>query len=285
MGSFRNILCVFLAVILLPSCSSFLKEQKVADAEYRYEAAKAYFLAGQYNRSQDLLTGTLAYMKGTLNGEESLYLLGMSAYGRKEYESAVEYLRKYYKSYPRGRYVELARFYCGRSLYEDMSDTRLDQQPTHEAVAEFQEFIDLYPDTHLRGAIHEMLLKLQDKLIEKDYSAAKLYYNLGSYVGNCTSGGSNFEACIVSCENALREYPYASEMRREELSILLLRARYYLSRESIESKKMERYRATVDEYYAFVNDFPESKYKDEAKRFLDRSTKFIESNGGQEEDD
>ena len=154
-------------------------------------------------------------------------------------------------------------------------------------MAEFQQFLDLYPTTRLKGATHEMLLKLQDKLVEKEYGAARLYYNLGSYVGNLnsSSSSSNYEACIVTCENALKEYPYASAQRREDFSIMLLRARYHLAKESVEDRRLERYRATVDEYYGFVNEFPEGRYLKEAQKIFTIANKVVESNGGYKDEE
>ena len=52
-------------------------------------------------------------------------------------------------------------------------------------------------------------------------------------------------------QNALKDYPYTDY--REELSILILRARHEMAIYSVEDKKMDRYRETVDEYYAFKN--------------------------------
>lgn len=276
-----------MALLAASSCSSYVKEQKMTDNEYKYECAKEYFVRGQYKRAQTLIGDVLAYMKGSLHGEESLFLLGLSTYGYGDHETAADYFRRYYNAYPKGRYVELARFYCGRSLYENTLDPRLDQTATTEAMGEFQQFLDLYPNTRLKGATHEMLLKLQDKLVEKEYGAAQLYYNLGSYVGNLNSknSSSNYEACIVTCENALKEYPYASAQRREDFSIMLLRARYHLAKESVEDRRVERYRATVDEYYGFVNEFPEGRYLKEAQKIFTIANKVVESNGGYKDED
>ena len=41
----------------------------------------------------------------------------------------------------------------------------------------------------------------------------------------------------------------------KELSILILRARHEMAIYSVEDKKMDRYRETIDEYYAFKNEF------------------------------
>jgi cell division protein ZapA (FtsZ GTPase activity inhibitor) len=126
--------------------------------------------------------------------------------------------------------------------------------------------------------------KLQDKLVEKEYLSAKLYYDLGAYAMNCAYGGSNYEACVVTAQNALRDFPFASADRREELSIMILRSRYNLAEQSVESKRISRYRDCIDEYYSFVNDFPESKYIKEAEKIMQKSTDFVKKHASQEEE-
>ena len=98
--------------------------------------------------------------------------------------------------------------------------------------------------------------------MQKEYAAAKLYYNLGTYTGNCFNGGSNFEACIITAENALKSYPYT--LLREDLYMLILRARYHLAVYSVDERMKERYAQTIDEYFGFRNEFPDSKYIKEA---------------------
>ena len=99
--------------------------------------------------------------------------------------------------YPKGIYVEYARYYSGLSLYHETPDPRLDQSNTMEAINELQNFLDLYPYTSLKEQTQEMIYQLQDKLVEKEYLSAKLYYDLGTYMGNSLYGGSNYEACVV----------------------------------------------------------------------------------------
>ena len=111
-----------------------------------------------------------------------------------------------------------------------------------------------------------MIFQLQNRLVQKEYDSAKLYYNLGSYVGNCANGGSNYEASIITAENALKSYPYTS--LREDLYILILRARYQLAVKSVEEKIDERFRETIDEYYGFKNEFPDSEYMKEADQIF-----------------
>ena len=112
-----------------------------------------------------------------------------------------------------------------------------------------------------------MIFALQDKLVMKEYLSAKLYYNLGNYLGN------NYLSCVITAQNALKDYPYTN--LREDLSILILRAKYELAVYSVEERKEERYREAVDEYYAFMNEFPESKYSKEANHIFEESQKVL----------
>ena len=105
------------------------------------------------------------------------------------------------------------------------------------------------------------------KLRASGMESAILYYNLGNYLGN------NYESCVITAQNALKDYPYTDY--REELSILILRARHEMAIYSVEDKKMDRYRETVDEYYAFKNEFPESKYMKEVEDIFKEVSKYI----------
>lgn len=149
------------------------------------------------------------------------------------------------------------------------TDVRLDQTDTYEAVTEFQNFLELYPGGEYSAKAQKLIFELQDKLVEKEYLSAKLYYDLGSYFGNCAYGGSNYRACIVTAENAIRDYPYTSH--REEFAILILRAKFELAAQSVESKKEERYHDAIDEYYGFTNEYPESRYMKEASALFKKA--------------
>ena len=273
------ILLLALCPLLLESCSEYSAVLKSNDYEYKYEAAKALYAGGHYRQASELFSLLLAPLKGTSYGEESLYMLGESNLKAKDYESAVMFFKKYYQMYPKGSYMELARFNSGYALYKQTPDLRLDQSSTMEALKEFQDFLDYCPETSLKGQVHEIIYAMQDKLVEKEYQAAKLYFDLGTYTLNSIYGGNNYEACVVTAQNALKDYPYASAKLREELSILALRAKYHLARQSVEGKRVERFRDAIDEYYAFQNDYPESQYMKEANSILKYSEKVVERKG------
>ena len=263
----KNILITLLAALLLSSCGEYNKLLKSTDYEYKYEAAKNYFAKGQYNRAATLLNELIAILKGTDKAEESLYMLGMSYYNQNDYQTAAQTFTQYYNVYPRGTFTELARFHAGKALYLDTPEPRLDQSGTYNAIQQLQMFLEYFPNSAKKDEAKNMIFALQDKLVMKEYLSAKLYYNLGNYLGN------NYESCVITAQNALKDYPYTN--MREDLSILILRAKYEMAVFSVEDKREERYREAVDEYYAFKNEFPESKYMKDADRIFKEAQKIL----------
>lgn len=265
--------------VALSSCGSYNKLYKSTDYDYKYEAAKQYYVEGQYSKAATLLDDLITVMKGTDKAEESLFMQALSQYKLGDYTTASNYFTTYYNSYPKGLYAETARYLSGKALYLDTPDPRLDQTSSLKAITELQNYLDYYPDAKNKEEVQNLIFTLQDQLVEKEYMSARLYYNLGNYIGNCNANNeSNYESCVITAQNALKDYPYAK--RREDLSFLIVEAKYELARNSVESKQADRYRDAIDEYHGFKNEFPESKYMKEAdKMYKEASAKVkAESN-------
>ena len=250
---------LFLGILLLAtSCGEYTKVLKTTDYEYKYEVAKTCFANGRYNRAASLLNELITILKGTDKAEESFYMLAMCYYNDGDYVTASQTFKQYYNVYPRGTYTELARFFAGKALYLDTPEPRLDQTDTYASIQELQMFLEYYPQSEMKDEAQEMIFALQDKLVMKEYLAAKMYYNLGNYLGN------NYLSCIITAQNALKDYPYTNI--REDLSLLILKARYEMAVYSVDERKTERYREAMDEYYSFKTEFPDSKHMKDADR-------------------
>ena len=269
----KNLILWACAAMMLSGCATeFNQVYKSTDYDYKYEYAKESFASGKFNRAISLLQELVTIEKGTDNGEECLYMLAMAEYCAHDYESASATFKKYFSSYPKGIYAEQASYYIGQALYQSTPEPRLDQTPTVGAINAYQQFLDYFPDSKLRKQAQDRLFDLQDKLVQKEYLSAKLYYNLGDYFGNCTNGGSNYEACIVTAQNALKTYPYTK--MREAFSILIMKSKYELAQQSVEEKRLDRYRDAEDECYGFINEFPESKEKATAEKYIRQCKKI-----------
>lgn len=271
------------AALLLSSCANeFNNVYKSNDWTFRYEFAKEKFAQHKFTQASTLFGDMINVMKGTDNAEECLFLYGLSAFNDKDYESAADILKKYFATYPKGEYAEQASFLIGESLYNCSPEPRLDQSETYSAMRAYQDFMDVYPLSTKKETAQNRLYELQDKLVEKELHSAKLYYNLGTYFGNCTSGGNNYEACIVTSQNVLKDYPYTT--LREDFATLIMKSKYQLAASSVEAKRLERYQDAEDECYGFINEYPDSKERSLAEKYIAKCKKVIAS-GGLETDD
>ena len=272
----QTLFSMIFAVTLLTGCvSEFNYVYRSTDYSYRYEYAKEQYAKGKYSRANLLFGEMVTMMKGTDNGEECLFLYAMSAYMMKDYDSAAEVFKKYFSSYPKGQYAEEACYYIAESLYRNVPEPRLDQTPTIQAIKAYQDFMDIFPFSSRKTIADNRMYELQDKLVEKEYLNAKLYYNLGTYFGNCIgSGGNNYEACIVTSQNALKDYPYTK--MREEFASLIMKSKYELAVHSVKEKQMDRFQDAEDECYGFLNEYPDSKERSIAEKYIDKCKKYRE---------
>lgn len=260
---------IIVSAMLLTGCANeFNQVYKTSDYSYKYEYAKECFMKGKYTRAVTLLQDLVTLQKGTDNAQESLYMLAMAQYLGKDYESAATTFKKHYSSYPKGVYAEMAQYYIGQSLYMSTPEPRLDQSQTVAAISAFQDYLDLFPDAKYKETAQNRLFALQDKLVQKEFYSAQLYYDLGQYFGNCTNGGNNYEACIITAQNALKDYPYTS--MREKFALLIMKSKYELAQQSIEEKKFERFQDAEDECYGFINEYPDSKSKSLAEKYISK---------------
>ena len=269
----RTIILCSVAAMMTGCAGEFNRVIKSSDYDYRYEYAKQCFAEGKFGRAEILLQDLITLKKGTDEAEEALYMLAMSQYMNHDFESAAATFRKYFSSYPKGFYAEQAMFYVGQSPYESAPEPRLDQTPTIGAINAYQQFLDFYPNSQLRERAQDRLFELQDKLVMKELLSAQLYYNLGGYFGNINSNSeSNYSSSIIVAQNALKTYPYSNH--REEFSLLIMKSKFELAENSSADRKLERYQDAEDECYGFLNEYPESKDKALAEKYIEKCKKI-----------
>jgi len=256
----RQLIIALLAAIALTSCGEYSKVQKSTDPDYKLDYAKRAFAQKKYLQAATVLQDVITVFKGTEKAEDALYLLALSNYENKNYNDAGTYFKTYYNRFPKGKYTELARFYSGYGYYLDSPEPQLDQSGTIKAIEELQAFLDYFPKSDKVSIAQNAIFELQDKLTLKQLQNAQLYYNLGNYMGN------NYQSAIIVAQNAVKDYPYSRY--KEDLEFLILKSRYQEANQSVEEKKADRFRDVIDEYYSFVNNYPESPYRKEAENIL-----------------
>ena len=262
-----RIIYILILSLFFTACGEYNKVLKSNDIDYKFEYAKKAFDNGQYVQASTILTDIITPLKGGPKGEEALYLLALSYYENKDYLNSGVYFKTYYTRYPKGQYTELSRFYSGNGYYLESPDPQLDQSITIKAIEELQGFLDYFPKSDKVTIAQNAIFELQDKLTLKELQNAQLYYNLGTYMGN------NYESAVIVAENALKAYPYTKY--REQLELLILKSRFQEAQQSIDERKVDRFRDVIDEYYSFIYNFPDSPNRKEADNIYKIAKKHV----------
>lgn len=264
----RKFFLYTLLLVVCSSCGEYVRVQKSNDFEYKYDYAKRAYEQKRYQQAATLFKDCSTVFKGTEKAEECMYLLAMSHYENKDYVTSGPYFQTYYSRYPKGKYTEPARFYCGYGYYLDSPEPQLDQSLTLKAIEELQAFLDYYPRSDKVAIAQNAIFELQDKLTLKQLQNAQLYYNLGNYLGN------NYESAVIVAKNAIKDYPYSKY--KEDLELLVLKARYQEADMSVDERKADRFREVIDEYYSFINNYPDSPNRNEAENIYKIAQKYVQ---------
>lgn len=244
--------------LLLVGCGEYEQILKSRDYPVKFEKAIAYYNAEEFVKSATLLDQVANIYRGTTKADTVKYYQAMSYYGQRDYILAGHYFNELATTYSSSEFVEEAEFMTAYCYYKLSPRPSLDQEATFQAISALRMYIAKYPASERVAEAQELIAELSDKLVEKSYNSAKLYYDLGYY-----------KSAIIALRNSLEQYP--DTQYREELLYLILRSSFLLADNSIESKKKERLQSTVDEYLSFKSEFPDSKYDKEAERMF-RST-------------
>jgi outer membrane protein assembly factor BamD len=260
MRNFTPIVIVF--ILLLSACSDFNKVVKSADYEFKYKKAIEYYENREFVRSSTLLKELISIVRGTSKADKVYYYYAKSEFGMKDNTLAGHYFKSLVKEFPRSEFAEESQFMVGYCFYLDSPSPRLDQGLTQNAIDALQLFINLYPKSTRVDEATRLIIELRDKMVYKSYLSGKLYYDM-----------NNYKAAVVALTSSLKDFP--DTKYREELMYMLLKAKYLLAIKSVEEKKHERLSSALDEYFTFVDEYPNSEYLKEVEKFHEATTKLL----------
>ena len=256
------------AAVILSGCGEYEKLLKSRDFQKKYEVGVQYYEDGEYARAGTLFDQVANIFRGTTKADTVKYYQAKSYYGQKDYMMAGYYFSELSATYASSVYLEESDFMVGYCYYKQSPRAELDQQTTYKAITAMQMFMVKHPTSQRITESNEIIKEMTDKLVEKSYISARLYYDLGYY-----------KSAILALRNSLIQNPESKF--REDLMFLILKSSYLLADGSIPSKQLERFQTTVDEYYSYIGEFPDSSNSREAKRMYEASNKYLENHNKQ----
>jgi outer membrane protein assembly factor BamD len=109
-------------------------------------------------------------------------------------------------------------------------------------------------------AANGMIDTLQMKLAKKDFNVAVMYYNTG-----------NYKSAQICFNNLLKDYPGTTYT--EEALYYMTKNSYEYAQKSVESKKVERYQAAIDNCLRLRALKQNSKFLPEAEKLMNDAIK------------
>lgn len=255
------------AGLVFASCGEYQAILKSQDNELWLRKGLEYYARQDYDKAANLLSGVITKYAGTAQYDTIVTTYASSLVELGDYYTAAHYYSDYVKTYPSSAKCEECQYMAGYCYYKLSPKAEMDQADSQSAIDELLIFIDMFPESPKVGEAERMVSEMEDKLAYKAYLNAKLYFDLGNYMGN------NYKSAVITAQNCLKKYP--DNKHREELSFLILQAKYIQADRSVLAKQADRYRDAIDEYYSFVNEFPVSKYRHDADKLLTRSQKGL----------
>ncbi|RCH55404.1 outer membrane protein assembly factor BamD [Mucilaginibacter hurinus] len=238
-------------IIALGGCKSKFEKLKASnDNTKKYKEALRYYNSKNYDRALELFDDLVQRYRGRAEAEDLFYYYAYTSYKLRDYTSARYHFKTFADTYPSSTRAEECRFMSAYCYYLDSPIYSLDQENTTKAIEALQLFINLHPKSDRVAEAGKLIQNLRDKLEEKAYANAKLYYTIGDY-----------QSAVIAFNNTLRDYP--DTKYAEELEYLTIKAQYLFAQNSLETKQEERYTQAIEYADQFTEKYNESKYLDE----------------------
>jgi outer membrane protein assembly factor BamD len=204
------ILCLFALVGLLSACSS--DRGKLTPAEFcknKYEAAAELFKKQKYGRAQDKLEEILSLCAGTGYMEQSQFLLAESYFNLEEWIEARGEYGSFVLNFPGSPFIETAEFRKAISSFNMEFKVARDESNTTIAMRDFERYLSNYPDSPLRDSVNYYYGLLVERMAEKEFQTARLYYRMDKY-----------QAAVIYLKEFLENYK-VSKRRKDAFKIIV----------------------------------------------------------------
>ena len=259
----KRFLFVLFSIVVLSGCSEYNKIVKGTDYNLKYEKAVEYYQKGDCFKALPLFEELMSYFRMTDKGEDVYYYYAKTQYCMKDYYLAGYYFKRFTKNFPNSIRAEECAFNSALCYMKNSPDFFLDQSDTYNSIDEFQLFMNKYPESNLVDSCNSLVKGLRSKLELKSFKKSNLYFKMEKY-----------RSAIIAFKTTLEKFPDTEY--KEEILFMIVKANFMFASNSIESKKVERFEATIDSYLTFVDSFEKSSFLKTAESYYNSSIREIE---------
>ena len=261
--SFGYILTVALVALSIASCSVVNNAIKSGDPQFAYQQALDLYEQEKWEKASTLFEACRHIYMGTPREDSLSFYNARCKFKEHSWDEAASLLDEYRRKFARSPFIDDAEGMYALCHYYMSPPPERDQAMTTQAIIAITEFMSRYPQSENIDEFQEMIDKLTEKLMLKSYMNAYTYFKIGRY-----------KSAIVAFKNAMKKYP--DSPYGEEMMYYTTVSAYRLAENSVESKQLDRYLATLDHYYSFLDLYPESSHLKELERMAKDARNFID---------
>lgn len=267
MGKNKLILVVtLLLAVVVVGCNKdnrrMVKMAKSRTIAEKDTAAVWFYEQEKYERALPLLEELVPLYSGLDRQQIVYYYYCYSHYLMGQLVSAQFYFADFARKFPTNKHAEEAEYMSSKCYFLLSDPYQLDQSFTNKAIDAIQLFASRFPESDYKEEANQMLIDLRERLAEKSFRQALLYYNITYY-----------KAAVEAFKLMINEFP--DSKYREEAQFMLFKSAQSLASASINSKKLIRYRESLKFQEKFVKKYPESEFSIELDELTESTGKTI----------
>lgn len=216
--------------------------------------AEQYYATKKYSFALQLFEDLFPYVKGTDRYEDLYYKSAFCYYYTKDYLNAENFFKSFVETFPSSKRAEECDYMRAFCYYKQSPKVELDQTATTKAMILMQSYLNTHPGSPRSKEANEIIELCREKIENKEFKSAELYYNLGFY-----------RASAIAFNSVSENFP--DSKKADEYKLLMIKSYYNFADQSIETKQEERFNKVVAECTDFIERFNDSKLLEQVQKY------------------
>lgn len=250
----KQLLFIVLIGATLGACSDYAKILKGSDYSQKFVTANALYDKKDYDKAIVLYEQIYQHAPKSGEGEVAYYRMATSYFALEDYYMAQYYYSSYMQRFPYSDKSEEVMFMIAMCSVKNSPEYSLDQTETEVAISNVQQFVDRYPGSYLIDSCNIIIDQLRYKLELKEFEGVALYDRT-----------ENYKAAVAAGEIFMEHYSRSRFL--EEVHYMVVKNSYFMTINSIESKKSERASQTIERFRNFAIRYATSQYLKELENY------------------
>ncbi|MEO0115578.1 MAG: outer membrane protein assembly factor BamD [candidate division WOR-3 bacterium] len=168
----------------------------IRPVDEQFELAMANLKKKLYDKAITGFSDIIFNYPGSRYAADAQYYLAVAYFEKRDYVQAITEFDFFIKNFPASQFIESAMVKLALAYLRSNSNIERDQIQLIKASELLMEVQEKFPNSEYRSEIEKVQTELEERLANKEFKAASLYFRAGE-----------FEAARIYYEHILEHYP------------------------------------------------------------------------------